>query len=213
MISRVIAPEIPPSARRRGRPRRFDRAAALALAGELFWRLGYEGTSVADLTAALGITPQSLYAAFGSKAELYREALAWYRAGDGGFVEQALVEEPTAIAAIGRLLHQAAREFTRPGRPPGCMISAAVLTCATENQPVADHTSALRRATLGLLQERLEAAVAAGELRSDADAAALARFVGAIIQGLSVQARDGATEAELDALATLALDQLKRHCR
>lgn len=197
--------------RPRGRPRAFDRDKALAVAGETFWRLGYEGTSIADLTAAMGITPQSLYAAFGSKAELYREALGWYQAEIGAYTVQALTEETTAFAAFERILRDTAREFSRSGRPHGCMISTAILTCATENQPVAERVADMRGGALALFRDRIEQAVAAGEFRADTDAAALARFLGAIIQGMSVQARDGASEADLAGIAHLATAELARH--
>ena len=104
--------------RPRGRPRGFSREAALARAAETFWRQGYEGASIADLTAAMGITPQSLYAAFTSKADLYREALAWYQARIGAPAAAAL-QEADAVAALSRLLREAARDFARPGRPSG----------------------------------------------------------------------------------------------
>ena len=197
--------------RPRGRPRAFDRDKALAVAAEAFWRLGYEGTSIADLTAAMGITPQSLYAAYGSKAELYREALGWYRAEIGAYTLQALTEEATAFAAFERILRDTAREFSRPGRPPGCMISTAILTCASENQPVAERVAGMRGGALARFRDRIEQAVAAGEFRADTDASALARFLGAIIQGMSVQARDGASEADLAGIARLATAELARH--
>ena len=130
--------------RLRGRPRSFDRNAALAVAMETFWRLGYEGASIADLTAAMAITPQSLYAAFGSKAELYREALGLYRATSGASLAKTLDEEPTVSAAFERVLKQRARTFAGRGHPAGCMISTAVLTCASENEPIADHLRELR---------------------------------------------------------------------
>ena len=197
--------------RPRGRPRGFNRDKALAVAGEAFWRLGYEGTSIADLTSAMGITPQSLYAAFGSKAALYREALGWYRTEIGAYTMRALAEEPTAIGAFERILHDTAREFSRPGRPPGCMISTAILACATENQPVAEQLAGMRGGALHRFRARIEQAMAAGEFRADTDASSLARFLGAIIQGMSVQARDGASEADLAGIARLAVAQVERH--
>src|SRR5579859_6849696 len=108
------------SPRPRGRPRAFDREAALGLARRTFWQLGYEGASIADLTAAMGITPQSLYAAFHSKADLYHEALAQYLAGAGAFSARALEEEPTTHAAFVRLLKEAAHAYARTDQPHGC---------------------------------------------------------------------------------------------
>lgn len=199
------------SPRPRGRPRGFDRDAALAVAMETFWRLGYEGASIADLTAAIGITPQSLYAAFGSKAELYREALGLYRATSGASLAQALAEAPNVSTAIERLLQARARLYTQPGRPAGCMISAAVLTCASENAPVADYLSQLRLSALAGLRAALEEGKTSGEFRADLDVGAMARTLAAFIQGMAVQARDGASEADLQCLVGAASEALARY--
>lgn len=197
------------SPRSRGRPRAFDRSAALAIAGKTFWRFGYEGASIAELTAAMGITPQSLYAAFTSKADLYREALDWYQSEVGAFAVAALQKEDV-VAAFEQLLMEAAEQFCPPDRPRGCMISTAVLTCARDNDAIADMVSQEREATMSALRARIEQGISQGQLSVDTDAAALARFVGAIIQGMSVQARDGATEKDLKAVAELAIDQIGR---
>lgn len=200
-----------PAPRPRGRPRAFDRAEALAKAGTTFWRLGYEGASIVDLTTAMGITPQSLYAAFGSKAALYREALSWYQAEIGAYAARALVEEPTTIGALQTILTKSADEFTRSNRPQGCMIATATLTCADEHQPIADTVTGARAATLDALVARIERGLSEGDVRRGTDAHALARFVGAIIQGMSVQAIDGATAEDLSGIARLANAELHRH--
>lgn len=198
-------------ARRRGRPPAFDRNQVLARAVETFWRLGYEGASIADLTEAMGITAQSLYSAFGSKADLYKEALAHYRQTIGAFTAQALTEERNAADAFVRLLKESAREFCTAGRPQGCMISTATLACASENQPVADHVAGLRAGALAAFRDRIERGIAEGQFRPDTDAAALARYLGAIIQGMSVQARDGASEDDLASIAAIAGAEVNRH--
>lgn len=200
------------SARRpRGRPRAFDRAAALVRAAETFWELGYEGASIADLTRAMGITAQSLYAAFGSKEALYREALDWYRGTFGGPLVQMLQEESDVVTALARLLAAQARAFAGADRPHGCMVSTAVLTCAEENLPIARHLAGLRSRTMALLRARIERGIAEGQLRPDTDAEALARFVAVIVQGMSVQALDGATVQALLAVAALGADEIARH--
>ncbi|MDH7804483.1 MULTISPECIES: TetR/AcrR family transcriptional regulator [unclassified Rhizobium] len=196
--------------RPRGRPRAFDRDEVLAKAAETFWRLGYEGASIADLTAAMGITPQSLYAAFTSKADLYREALAWYQAHIGASTARAL-EESDVVAALASVLRESAHEFTRPGRPHGCMVSTAVLTCAVENEPVAQHVSSLRNETLAAIEARISRGIEEGQMKRATDAAALARFVGAMIQGMSVQAQDGASDTALLPIANLAIAEIERH--
>lgn len=190
--------------RPRGRPRAFDRDTALEQARRTFWQLGYEGASIADLTAAMGITPQSLYAAFHSKAELYREALAQYRRTDGGFSKKAMAEEPTAAKAIRRVLAEAAHLFTRSDRPTGCMLSTAVITCAEENRVVADHVAEMRRETLARYRDRIEKGIAEGDVPPGTDSLAIARFLQSIIQGMTIQARDGASEKDLVAVAEIA---------
>lgn len=188
-----------------GRPRGFERPEALQRALALFCERGYEGASVAELTAAMGITPPSLYAAFGSKEALYREALALYRAGPGGFAARALQEEPTARRAIARLLREAAALFPSGAVTAGCMISMAALCCAPEHRGVAEHATRLRGEALAALEARIAAGIAGGELPPGSDAAGLARFYGAVIQGMSIQARDGAGCAELLQIAEAAL--------
>jgi len=199
-----------PTPRPRGRPRSFDRDAALAAAMETFWRLGYEGASIADLTAAMAITPQSLYAAFGSKAELYREALTLYRTSAGPSLAARLADAPTVSAALERMLADRARTFTRPGRANGCMISAAVLTSASENQPIADHLREMRLASLAGVRAALERGKASGEFRPDLDVEATARRLVAMVQGMAVQSRDGASEADLQCLVAFAREELAR---
>lgn len=193
--------------RRRGRPPAFERAEVLGKAAVQFWQLGYEGASIADLTAAMGITPQSLYAAFGSKAELYRDAVGWYLSniGDGDWLE---VDD--VVEAFDRLLSQQAASFTRPDFPPGCMISTAVLTAAVENIDVAAHMSQLREANILRFSQRLERGIADGQLRAGTEVTALARFVSAIIQGMAVQARDGADTQTLRDIAAIAVAQIER---
>lgn len=175
-----------------------------------FWRLGYEGTSITELTGAMGITPQSLYAAFGSKSALYREALDHYQRTLGAFSARALDEESSAIAGFTRLLHESAVQFSKPRRPRGCMVSTAVLSCATENQGELLHVAQLRKAAVAAFKARIDRAIAAGEFPPGTDSAALARYLGTVVQGLSIQAQDGASRAELQAVATLAVQVLNQ---
>lgn len=196
--------------RRRGRPPAFDRQEVLTKAAQTFWRRGYEGTSIVDLTNAMGLTAQSLYAAFGSKALLYREALDWYGVALGAITPERL-DGPDAIDTLSTLLRDQARTFTDPAYPPGCMIATALLGCAQENDPVSEMVADLRRDSVARIRTRLERAMVERDVRSDADPGALARFVGAIIQGMSVQARDGAGTDELVAVADLAAAELARH--
>ncbi|WP_432941064.1 TetR/AcrR family transcriptional regulator [Kribbella sp. CA-253562] len=190
---------------RRGRPRSFDREAALEQALLTFWEQGYDSTSVADLTAALGIGAPSLYAAFGDKRTLFDEAVTAYQAKYGEFTKRALDEEPTARAAIARILREAAVAYTEPGHPRGCLIISAAQNTIPASADVHEQLRAIRAGNVSALQERIQADVDAGVLPSTTDARALAVFVGATIQGMSQQARDGATRADLEAVAELTL--------
>ncbi|MDV9169574.1 TetR/AcrR family transcriptional regulator [Streptomyces sp. W16] len=187
----------------RGRPRSFDRTTALERAVLAFWEHGYEATSVADLTRVMGIGAPSLYAAFGDKQALFAEVVAEYGTRYGSFTDRALAEEPTARAAVARVLREAAAEYTAPGRPHGCLVIHAATNCTTPE--VEESLRARRNANLAVFERRIEADIAAGELPADLDAAALARHAGAVVQGMSQQARDGASRAELEALAEIAM--------
>ncbi len=199
------------SPRKRGRPPAFDRETVLAAARDTFWKHGYDGSSIADLTAAMGITPQSLYAAFGSKAELYRETLDQYRRMPRPEPGNPFQDKVNTVTAFERFLTNSAKIFTAPEHPKGCMISTAVLNCAEENEPIAHHVASMRLQTLDIFTARIERGIAEGDMRPDADARSLARFLGAIVQGMSVQARDGATTEELLALLSHALNELKTY--
>ncbi|WP_406454791.1 TetR/AcrR family transcriptional regulator [Streptomyces sp. NBC_01622] len=187
----------------RGRPRSFDRTTALERAVLAFWEHGYEATSVSDLTRAMGIGAPSLYAAFGDKRALFAEVVEEYGTRYGSFADRALAEESTARAAVARILREAAAEYTAPGRPHGCLVIHAATNCTTPE--VEESLRARRNANLAAFERRIAADIAAGELPADLDAAALARHAGAVVQGMSQQARDGASRAELEALAEIAM--------
>ncbi|MEV2194402.1 TetR/AcrR family transcriptional regulator [Streptomyces phaeochromogenes] len=187
----------------RGRPRSFDRETALEKAILAFWEHGYEATSVSDLTQVMGIGAPSLYAAFGDKRSLFDEVVREYGERYGSFGGRALAEEPTARAAVERMLREAAGEYTEPGRPRGCLVVHAATNCTTPE--VEESLRERRNANIAAIESRIRAGVAAGELPAGTDAAALARHTGAMIQGMSQQARDGATKEELEALAELAM--------
>lgn len=185
----------------RGRPRTFDREAALRAAVVLFWRHGYEGTSIAMLTDAVGVTPPTLYAAFGSKEELYREALAAFR----GDERSAALVGGSLFQTLAAFLHRQARRFADPTSPRGCMVATGTLRAGEENRSAADLAAGHRSDDLALFVRLLGEAKARGELDPDAAVAAVARFYIAVVQGMSVQAIDGASADELVALADVAL--------
>lgn len=181
----------------KGRPRSFELGDVLEKAMTVFWRHGYEGASLGRLQTATGLTPPSIYNAFGSKEGLYEACLDHYAAGPGARHVAELTEPPSKDGVRGFLV-AAARDFTNPDSPPGCMISTAALNLAPDLTSVSAATAARRGATMSLIEDYLRRAGAT-------DPPTLARFFGAVIQGMSVQARDGATEEELTALADVAI--------
>ncbi|GAA3762083.1 AcrR family transcriptional regulator [Spinactinospora alkalitolerans] len=181
----------------RGRPRGFDRDAVLLRAMRVFWENGYEATSVADLTSAMGINSPSLYSAFGSKEALFREAVEIYSATEGSGWRRALDEEPTARAAVEAMLRTNAVAFTTPGRPSGCMIVLAATNCSEDNAGVRDLLAGYRSRVHASVRERIERGVTEGDVPGDADAGALASFYDTVHNGLSLRARDGASCSEL----------------
>ncbi|MFG2830050.1 TetR/AcrR family transcriptional regulator [Streptomyces sp. NPDC048434] len=191
--------------KRRGRPRSFDRETALEQAVRSFWELGYEATSISDLTRAMGISAPSLYAAFGDKRALFDEVVAEYGRHHGGFLARAVAEEPTARRGVERALREAAVEYTLPGRPRGCLVISAALNTSPASSEVAASLREMRRSTVREIARAIRADIASGELPPDTDADALATYVSAVVQGMSQQARDGAERTELEAIAELAL--------
>lgn len=190
---------------RTGRPRSFDRDEALESAVAVFWEHGYDATSIALLTRALGVGAPSLYAAFGDKQALFLEAVARYLRTDGAFTERALAEEPNAGDAVERLLREAAAAYTRPERPRGCLLITAATNCSPQSADIAARLRELRAAGTRALEDKIAAAARTGDLPADTDAHALATFYSAVLQGMSAQARDGAARADLEQIAVAAL--------
>lgn len=171
---------------------------------EVFWRHGYEGTSLSQLTTAMGINAPSLYAAFGSKETLFREAVELYDATEGALANGAL-EAPTAREAIEGMLRGNVADYTDPSKPPGCMIVLAATIGTVGNQGVRDFLAEQRRIGEEALRRRLQRGVQDGDLPPGIDVRALAAFVTTLQQGLSIQARDGASRATLEAIVDHAL--------
>ncbi|KVN97862.1 TetR/AcrR family transcriptional regulator [Burkholderia ubonensis] len=191
-----------------GRPREFDRDLALKRAMIVFWRRGYEGTSMSDLVETLGIASARIYAAFGSKEALFREAVALYEKGDGGFADRALDEADVRIA-IERMLRDAVAAYTKRGQPHGCMVVSAATNCAPENEGVMEWLAEHRRARTQSIVERLQRALEQGQLKPATDVKALADFYATQLHGISVQSRDGVTKERLLASMGPALAPLE----
>jgi AcrR family transcriptional regulator len=187
----------------RGRPRSFDRNAALDKAVRLFWRQGYEATTVRDLTDELGIGAPSLYSAFGDKQRLFLEALTVYDEQYGDFIDRALAEEPTARLAAARVLTEGPERYTRPGLPTGCLIASG--DAGTTNAEVCEQLAKLRARKVAAFTRKIRADMNAGRLPADTDAAALGRYTMAMVTGIAHSARDGVPRAQLRRVAALAL--------
>lgn len=189
----------------RGRPRAFDREKALARAMEVFWAKGFEGASMAELTAAMGIASPSLYAAFGSKDALFREAVGLYVATDGSDIWAAVTQADTAYAAVEGFLMATARLFSRPDKPSGCLVVLSALHETQASEAVRSELTAKRERNTQDLARRLSQAVATGEIAASTDIDTVARFYVTVQQGMSIQARDGADRATLEGIARSAL--------
>jgi AcrR family transcriptional regulator len=189
----------------RGRPLSFDRDAALETAMHVFWERGYEAASISDLTTAMGITPPSLYTAFGDKEQLFLEAIERYALGYGSISARALKEEPTARGAIERWLLEAAAELTQPCHPKGCMVVMAATNCSAAAERVQGALARRRAEAIANVTRRIQGAVDDGELPPDTDAADLANFYATVYQGMSMQAKDGATQEALLATVKAAM--------
>jgi AcrR family transcriptional regulator len=189
-----------------GRPREFDAEKALDLAMELFWRRGYEGTSLSDLTGTLGITRPSLYAAFGNKEALFRTVLDRYEARAGSYRSHALAA-PTARAVAQRLLAGAVELHGDSRNPAGCLGVQGALACGDEADPIRRELISRRLAGQDAIRRRLKRAKTDGDLPADADPAGLASYLSAVIYGMAVQAASGATRKELKSIADMALRQ------
>ncbi|SKA16955.1 transcriptional regulator, TetR family [Enhydrobacter aerosaccus] len=174
-----------------GRPRGFDRDKAVDIAMRLFWRHGYEGVSIAELTKAIGIAAPSLYAAFGSKEELFAAALARYEQDSAAFDLSKLRGAKSLSQAVRLLLEASIDAVTSPKRERGCMISSGLIACHPDHQALADD--------LGRRRDAMRKAIGAA-LRpwvDEKEAQRIARHLAAVMQGISIQARDGASSVEL----------------
>lgn len=192
--------------RSRGRPRAFDRDQALRTAMRLFWTKGYEATSISDLTEALGIGVKSLYAAFGSKDELYAEALRCYTTSHEHLTLGRFREATTARDAAHAYLLDTAAAITGADcdLPHGCMVNLASVG-SDGHDALRELMLTARGEAFQVLLKRLERAVAEGELPASVDVETLARYLQTVQSGMAIRARDGASRAELQAVAELSI--------
>jgi AcrR family transcriptional regulator len=193
-----------PLSRRPGRPLSFDREAALQQAMLLFWRHGYEATSVNDLVQAMRITPPSLYTAFGDKKQLFLEAVRHYLSGP--VTSQSIIDDaPTAREAANGLLQTSAMGFAGKGTPPGCLLASSAISCSAAAADVQKALAEIRIAIQIRLRDKIIGDQTLRKLKPAVDADALAGHVMAVIQGMSTLARDGANLEKLRSIATTAM--------
>lgn len=188
----------------RGRPRSFDREVALDQAMRVFWSKGFAGASLSDLTSAMGIASPSLYAAFGSKEGLYREAIGHYVA-----VHEAdfwgVMNAPTARESVESLLRKAAEDFSTPDSPQGCMVLQTAMEAHELSPELGASLCELRASNAQTLERRLLKGIDDGDVAPGTDARAVADFYATIHKGLSVSAKGGASRQELDSVVTSAM--------
>ena len=187
-----------------GRPLGFDPERALEAALRVFWKKGYEGTALSDLTAAMGINRPSIYATFGNKEALFRKALDRYNAKMTGFTAEAL-KKPTARAVAERLMVGTADLLSCPGNPKGCLMVQGALACGDEADPIRKELISRRATGEAALRERFERAKVEGDLPAGADPGDLARYVMAVMHGMSVQSAGGASREQLQGVIDLSL--------
>ncbi|MEH2553043.1 AcrR family transcriptional regulator [Bradyrhizobium algeriense] len=192
-----------------GRPREFDAGSALDQAMEVFWRHGYEGATIAQLTDAMGINPPSLYAAFGNKEGLLKAALDRYSAKRAAWMDEVLAA-PSARDVAERMLMGIADTQTDPANPPGCLLVQGGLACGTGSENVPFELAARRALTEDQVRERFIRAKREGDLKETADPVALARYLSAVSVGMGVMASSGADREALRQVATVSVNAIEQ---
>jgi len=187
-----------------GRPRGFAENEALDAAMRVFWEKGYEGSTLADLTEAMGINRSSMYAAFGDKEALFRLAIARYAEGPAAYMREAL-EQPTVRAVVEALLRGALELLTDPSHPRGCLSVQGALACGSHAEPLKQAMIEWRKQGESGIQKRLQRARREGGLAKNVDPGDLARYISTVLTGLGVQAANGSTRAEMMRLVDIVL--------
>jgi AcrR family transcriptional regulator len=191
-----------------GRPREFDAETALDQAMEVFWRHGYEGATIAQLTEAMGINPPSLYACFGNKEGLLKAALDRYTKLRNVWMDE-VVAAPTAREVAERMLMGIADKQTDPANPPGCLLVQGGIACGTGSESVPFELAARRAQNEDQLRDRFVRAKAEGDLKPTSDPAALARYVSAVSVGMGVMASSGSDREALQQVASVAVQAVE----
>lgn len=190
---------------KRGRPLSFDKDSALQKAMLLFWRYGYEATAISDLTHAMGITAPSLYSAFGDKEQLFMACIARYIEKNGCQSNPIFSSAPSAKIALELFLHEQAIKLTQATTPHGCMLVTAATNCSEQSTHVQQALVSRREATRQAIYARLAQGIEDGDVRSESPIATLADYFATVIQGMTIQARDGASQQQLQDVGKMAM--------
>lgn len=196
--------------RSKGRPRAFDREKALTQALNVFWQRGYEPASMTELCLAMGINAPSLYAAFGNKASLFLEAVRFYEEKYWAAPAKTFLAEPDIYQGVYDFFTESARILLSPDSPCGCMVVLAAINISADATDVITTIKELRLATKSMFASRLQQGIADGQIPPDTDIIALAGAFNTMLEGLSIQARDGLAPAELESIAALAVRLLPK---
>lgn len=189
----------------RGRPREFDRQQALEIALKIFWTKGYEPASVAEICAAMQINPPSLYAAFGNKSGLFLEAAAYYERAYWDKPAKKLMSEPDIYKAIDTYFMDAVKILLAPDAPCGCMVILGAVNISESEKEIISELKKMRDSTRKMFAERLRMAINSGQIPAETDVPALSGALNALLEGLSLQAREDLFLSELKAMASLAV--------
>ena len=197
-------------ARGRGRPRSFDKDAALFKALEVFWRRGYEPASVTELCTAMGVNAPSLYAAFGSKSDLFLEAVTFYEERYWAAPARRFMEEKDFYLAVRNFFSEAAHILLSPDTPCGCMVVLAAVNISEQEEDVIRTVQQLRLATKDMFADKIRRAVKEGQLPEDTAVEPLAGAFNTFLEGMSLQVRNGLQAEELEELASYAVRMLPK---
>jgi AcrR family transcriptional regulator len=187
-----------------GRPRGFDEDAALEAAMRVFWEKSYEGATMADLTEAMGINRSSIYAAFGDKESIFHRVMERYLGEPMDYIRRALAQ-PSLREVVAGLIHGTAEFLSMRGNPRGCLLIQGALACGTDAKPIKQAMIDWRKNGEAAIKKRLQEAQSNGELPREIQPADFARYLSSVMAGLGVQAANGATRAELQNVAAIAL--------
>lgn len=194
--------------RGKGRPRAFDLEKALRAALKIFWQKGYEPASVAELCKAMDINPPSLYCSFGNKAALFLEAVRYYEKQYWEEPGRRFMEEPDIYLAVKNFFNESAEILLSPETPCGCMLVLAAVNISEEEKEIIESIRNMRQATKKMFAERLRRAIQDGQIPPDTDVPALSSALNTLLEGMSLQSRDGIFQSELKAIAAYATSML-----